>query len=186
MNTLFDCFSQKTVQKKTKNKRGMDSPKSCYSKLMIVSIVTLLVGLLIPVIFDLNSFKTKTIEIISNTLDVDLKQRLEDKPKKEKSIADHFQLKPSTAKTGFGSESSEFDSCAAFLSQIQSLSLDDFESINGENANELTLSQISSFNNLQLGPRIQSIVRMDYFKFVKLNLHRRCTLWPDTTKCVLK
>ena len=71
-------------------------------------------------------------------------------------------------------------SCAVFLADCQSLTLDDFSS------KDLTLRTISQFNNLQLGPRIQSMVQMDYFKFVKLNLHRGCSLWPEVFKCVLK
>jgi hypothetical protein len=80
----------------------------------------------------------------------------------------------------------DFSSTALLLEEISGLSLDDFEPINKENVNELKLKDISTFNNLHLGPRIQSIVRMDYFKYVKLNLQRGCTLWPDSSKCSLK
>lgn len=97
-----------------------------------------------------------------------------DKP----SISDQFAAKPKPP--------SDHKSCAIFLNDIKSLTLDDFEPIDNQKVEELTLSQISQFNNLQLGPRIQSIARMDYFKFVKLNLHRGCIYWPDTFKCVLK
>lgn len=80
----------------------------------------------------------------------------------------------------------ELRSTAQFLDQIKSLTLDDFVPINNLKAEDLKLSEISTFNNLHLGPRIQSMVRMDYFKYVKLNLQRGCTLWPDGTKCSLK
>ena len=128
---------------------------------IIIAIIALMIGL-IPVIFvDFTTFKTKTFDFVSNTFNVDLKQRIQTESTKDRSTEEP-------------------------LSNIRSLTLDDFYPIDNQNANDLTLGQISSFNNLQLGPRIQSIVRMDYFKFVKLNLHRRCALWPDAHKCVLK
>ncbi|XP_054167028.1 ERO1-like protein alpha [Oppia nitens] len=81
----------------------------------------------------------------------------------------------------------DIKSCQQMLANdIPGLTLDDFHPIDNQNPKDLTLNQISQFNNLQLGPRLQSIVRMDYFKFVKLNLNRGCTLWPDSTKCVLR
>jgi hypothetical protein len=100
------------------------------------------------------------------------------------------QMNENEIKSDFGTISpkpvqkpTEFTSTALLLEEISGLTLDDFEPINKENVNELKLGDISTFNNLHLGPRIQSIVRMDYFKYVKLNLHRGCTLWPDSSKC---
>ena len=150
----------------------MAEEKSNWTKTIAVGVVVTAMA----VIYQIPS-EYKTIDFVSKYFNVDLKQRLETKPLKEKATEDLFRSPPKV---------SEFSSCAVFLSQIKSLTLDDFYPIDNQSAEDLTLSDISGFNNLQLGPRIQSIVRMDYFKFVKLNLHRRCILWPDATKCVLK
>ena len=156
----------------------MTSKKTSSSKIpIILAVLAVIIGLISVIFVDFTTFKTKTIEFVSNNFNVDLKQRLETKPIRDKPTEEPFRSPPKI---------SEFSSCAVFLDQIRGLTLDDFNAIDNQNANDLTLSHISSFNNLQLGPRIQSIVRMDYFKFVKLNLHRRCTLWPDAHKCVLK
>lgn len=45
---------------------------------------------------------------------------------------------------------------------------------------------IDQFNNHQLLPRLLSVVDMDYFKYVKLNLKKKCTLWSDDAKCSRK
>lgn len=47
----------------------------------------------------------------------------------------------------------------------------------------LLISELDSFNNLKIAPRLQSIVAMDYFRFVKLNLSKKCSLWPDDARC---
>jgi hypothetical protein len=47
----------------------------------------------------------------------------------------------------------------------------------------LTIRDVDSFNNVHLSPRLQSICTMDYFRFVKLNLKKKCTLWADDSKC---
>ena len=44
-------------------------------------------------------------------------------------------------------------------------------------------AHVDQFNNKQLLPRLLSIVDMDYFKYIKLNLNKKCTLWPDDAKC---
>lgn len=77
---------------------------------------------------------------------------------------------------------------ARFLNELETLTLEDFYPLNanGSDSNLVALSSIDSFNNAYLGPRLQVISRMDYFRYVKLNLSRKCTLWPDNTKCSLK
>lgn len=47
----------------------------------------------------------------------------------------------------------------------------------------LLVSEVDSFNNVKIAPRLQSIVTMDYFRFVKLNLSKKCSLWPDNDRC---
>ena len=47
----------------------------------------------------------------------------------------------------------------------------------------LLISDVDSFNNVRIAPRLQSIVTMDYFRFVKLNLSKKCSLWPDDDRC---
>jgi hypothetical protein len=47
----------------------------------------------------------------------------------------------------------------------------------------LLISEIDSFNNIKISPRLQSIVAMDYFHFVKLNLSKKCHLWPSDDRC---
>lgn len=44
-------------------------------------------------------------------------------------------------------------------------------------------AHVDQFNNKQLLPRLLSLVDMDYFKYIKLNLNKKCTLWPDDAKC---
>lgn len=47
----------------------------------------------------------------------------------------------------------------------------------------LLISEVDSFNNRKIAPRLQSIVAMDYFRFVKLNLSKKCSLWADDARC---
>lgn len=47
-------------------------------------------------------------------------------------------------------------------------------------------SGIHQFNRHMLLPRIKSLVSLDYFRYVKVNLNRSCTLWCDTDKCNLR
>ena len=47
----------------------------------------------------------------------------------------------------------------------------------------LLVAEVDSFNNAKIAPRLQSIVTMDYFRFVKLNLSKKCRLWPDDGRC---
>ena len=50
----------------------------------------------------------------------------------------------------------------------------------------LKIEDLNRFIRGQLLPRLNSIVSMDYFRYIKLNLKRKCTLWPDDTRCSLK
>lgn len=45
---------------------------------------------------------------------------------------------------------------------------------------------IHQFNRHMLLPLIKSIVTMDYFRYVKVNLNRPCTLWCNADKCNLR
>lgn len=82
--------------------------------------------------------------------------------------------------TGFKFGSKDNDSPVNFLDSLKSKVLNDFIPIIPENLN---ISSIDCYNNVHLSPRLQSIITMDYFRFVKLNLKKYCTLWPDDTKC---
>ena len=149
----------------------MSSERTSGTLTTTCSVVVILLSVTISVIF----FRTIQDSDDKHTVEV---PPVRDQPTKDKpTVSDHF-AKPKPP--------SEHKSCVIFLNDVKSLTLDDFEPIDNQNNKELTLSQISQFNNLQLGPRIQSMARMDYFKFVKLNLHRGCSLWPDALKCVLK
>lgn len=45
---------------------------------------------------------------------------------------------------------------------------------------------IHQFNRRMLLPRIKSLVTIDYFRYVKVNLNRPCQLWCNTNKCNLR
>lgn len=45
---------------------------------------------------------------------------------------------------------------------------------------------INQFNRNMLQPLIKSIVTMDYFRYVRVNLDRPCTLWCNADKCNLR
>lgn len=49
-----------------------------------------------------------------------------------------------------------------------------------------TKRDIHQFNRHKLLPLIKSLVTMDYFRYVKLNLNRPCKLWCDADKCNLR
>lgn len=49
-----------------------------------------------------------------------------------------------------------------------------------------TNRDIHQFNRHKLLPLIKSLVTMDYFRYVKLNLNRPCKLWCDADKCNLR
>lgn len=68
----------------------------------------------------------------------------------------------------------------SFLRKIRKI---DLSSIVPLTAAPLSISEVDSFNNVRITPRLQSIVEMDYFRFVKLNLSKKCSLWPDDARC---
>lgn len=45
------------------------------------------------------------------------------------------------------------------------------------------MERVNHFNKRVILPRINSLVNIDFFKYVKLNLNRPCKLWPDASKC---
>lgn len=49
-----------------------------------------------------------------------------------------------------------------------------------------TKKDINNFNKRMIAPRIKSLVTLDYFRYVKVNLNRPCDLWCDTSKCSLR
>lgn len=76
--------------------------------------------------------------------------------------------------------SKDDESPEKFLNSLKSKVLNEIIPIIPEHLN---ISSIDCYNNVHLSPRLQSIITMDYFRFVKLNLKKHCTLWPDDTKC---
>lgn len=52
-----------------------------------------------------------------------------------------------------------------------------------EDRDKFNATNVDQFNNNQLLPRLRSIVDMDYFKYIKLNLNKKCKLWSDDAKC---
>ena len=74
-----------------------------------------------------------------------------------------------------------------FLDKFKRLDLSVFIKKNLIDENEqFKPSIVDKFNNNQLLPRLLSIVDMDYFKYVKLNLNKKCSLWSDDAKCSRK
>lgn len=49
-----------------------------------------------------------------------------------------------------------------------------------------TKASINQFNRHMLLPLIKSIVTMDYFRYVKVNLNRPCKLWCNSDKCNMR
>lgn len=49
-----------------------------------------------------------------------------------------------------------------------------------------TKKDINNFNRRMIAPRIKSLVTLDYFRYVRVNLNRPCELWCDTSKCNLR
>lgn len=46
------------------------------------------------------------------------------------------------------------------------------------------IGDLDTYNNIHIFPRLSSIINMPYFRFVKLNLAKKCTLWHDDSgKC---
>lgn len=46
-----------------------------------------------------------------------------------------------------------------------------------------TKTSINDFNRKTLLPRLKSIVNIDYFRYVRVNLNRPCKLWCNNSKC---
>jgi hypothetical protein len=176
MNTILKWFSPNM---KTQNSAKMDqkniSTTQPFRRMALIAILVVFCAVIYTYYLSNN-------KLISNKLKNDIKKSSSKQQFNENEIKSDFEtISPKPVQ-----KPKDFISTALLLEEISGLSLDDFEPINKENVNELKLSDISTFNNLHLGPRIQSIVRMDYFKYVKLNLQRGCTLWPDSSKCSLK
>lgn len=72
-----------------------------------------------------------------------------------------------------------------FLDILGKQTLDDFTPLNLSMRKPI-IADIDLFNNVHLAPRLESISSMDYFRFIKLNLNRPCTLWSDDTRCSLR
>lgn len=49
-----------------------------------------------------------------------------------------------------------------------------------------TKKDINNFNRHMIAPRIKSLVTLDYFRYVRVNLNRPCELWCDNSKCNLR
>ncbi|KAI1285984.1 ERO1-like protein alpha [Halotydeus destructor] len=71
----------------------------------------------------------------------------------------------------------------AFLINLKNKKLNNYVPINN---GDLTVSNINTFNNVHLAPLFDVIASMDYFRYVKLNLKKKCLLWSDNTKCALR
>ncbi|XP_053208321.1 ERO1-like protein alpha isoform X2 [Panonychus citri] len=92
----------------------------------------------------------------------------------------------SSSLSSSSSSSSSFNSNKkTFLDNLKTQSLDDFIPLDS-NSNKVTVGDIDTFNNIHLWPRLDSISQMGYFRYVKLNLNRPCTLWSDDTRCALR
>jgi len=69
----------------------------------------------------------------------------------------------------------------SFLQRMKSRLLNDIIPLTS--SEPLRIQDLNAFNNVQLCPRLQAMTSLDYFRFVKLNLKRKCSLWPDDSKC---
>nr|CAD7568592.1 unnamed protein product [Timema californicum] len=45
---------------------------------------------------------------------------------------------------------------------------------------------VDHFNNMKIYPRLQSILRKNYFRFYKVNLNRECPFWSDDSRCAIR
>ncbi|MBN3326242.1 ERO1A protein, partial [Atractosteus spatula] len=45
---------------------------------------------------------------------------------------------------------------------------------------------IDTFNNNHLFPKLQELLKMDYFRFYKVNLNKPCPFWTDSSHCGLR
>ncbi|CAH1791045.1 unnamed protein product [Owenia fusiformis] len=46
-----------------------------------------------------------------------------------------------------------------------------------------SVESVDSFNNNKIYPRLQSLLRTDYFKYHKANVKRQCPFWVDDSRC---
>lgn len=72
-----------------------------------------------------------------------------------------------------------------FLDILKQENLEDFIPLSNDLHKPL-LANIETFNNVHLTPRLQSIISMDFFRYVKLNLNRECKLWSNDDRCSLR
>nr|CAD7427104.1 unnamed protein product [Timema monikensis] len=45
---------------------------------------------------------------------------------------------------------------------------------------------VDHFNNMKIYPRLQSLLRKNYFRFYKVNLNRECPFWSDDSRCAIR
>lgn len=48
------------------------------------------------------------------------------------------------------------------------------------------MDTVDHFNNAKIYPRMQSLLRNNYFRFYKANLKQPCPFWADDSKCAMK
>lgn len=73
---------------------------------------------------------------------------------------------------------------SSFLDELKDKSLNNIIPV--KNNGLLNVSNVNTFNNVILAPLIERIIALDYFRFVKLNMRKKCSLWTDITKCALR
>lgn len=147
--------------------RDMTYPS--WKQILIPSILILILSIiiifpnglvkLIPSCGQLDSKSPVEKEVVVKEV-VEAKQQSQQKPQRHKQANGHNQ--------------------ETFLSSLKSKVLNDIIPITPDHLN---ISSIDCYNNVHLSPRLQSIIHMDYFRFVKINLKKPCSLWPDDTKC---
>lgn len=48
------------------------------------------------------------------------------------------------------------------------------------------VNTVDHFNNIKIFPRLSSLLVKNYFRFYKVNLHRKCPFWPDDSQCAMR
>lgn len=102
-------------------------------------------------------------------------------PDKTSTLSRESAQQFSSSKNSYNASPSNSLSESSFLSRIKDKVLNDIIPLTSNEV--LRIRDVDSFNNVHLSPRLQSISGMDYFRFVKLNLKKKCTLWADDSKC---
>lgn len=74
------------------------------------------------------------------------------------------------------------DAGVTFLQKMKRIDLSEVVPLQ-PGSGPLLISEVDAFNNVKIAPRLQSIVAMDYFRFVKLNMSKKCSLWSDNDRC---